>query len=278
MRRWLLAFCLVGFAPLANAADYEMPTLRGSTPFVPAPPTYFPWAGFYVGGHAAYSSSGMNLAGANEDLIAFILRETAIESEGRVSQWPLLGKATVSNGGFGGFVGYNTQWDNAVVGIDLTYTKSRLAGSSTDFIGRSFTTTNDYNNRVDVEGSAALTIKHFMTGRVRAGVAFGQFLPYLTFGAAVGIADYSRAVIVTTEGTYVGENDPPLPPYGPITTVRSSTKKNMVIYGYAGGLGLDVAFTPNLFARGEWEFIQFKSPTAIDAYVSTIRGAVGLKF
>ena len=31
-----------------------MPTLRGSSPFIPAAPTYTRWAGFYVGGQIGY--------------------------------------------------------------------------------------------------------------------------------------------------------------------------------------------------------------------------------
>jgi opacity protein-like surface antigen len=31
----------------------------------------------------------------------------------------------------------------------------------------------------------------------------------------------------------------------------------VIAYGYAAGLGLDVAITSNLFARAEWEFTQF---------------------
>lgn len=277
MRRCLIALCLLGFVTQANAQDFETPTLRGSSPFIPAAPTYYRWDGVYAGGHASWSSSGMDFSGATSDLVAFILRQTTIEDEQRVSQWPLLGKSTVSAFGYGAFVGYNTQWDDVILGIEGTYMRTNLAGSSSDAIVRQFTTSDNYSNTVDVTGTASLTIKDVFTVRGRAGAVFGRFLPYMTLGLAVGIADYARSVTVTSSGTYVGP-DPQLPPYGPVTESASSTKKNMVIYGYAAGLGMDIAVLPNAFVRGEWEFVQFNTPSNVNAYVSTIRGGMGLRF
>ncbi|MPZ38022.1 MAG: porin family protein, partial [Rhizobiales bacterium] len=142
MRRWFVASCLLGlvymfgFVTQANAQDFETPTLRGSSPYIPAAPKYHRWDGFYVGGQASYGSAGMNFAGGTSDLVAFVLRETTIESENHVSDWALLGNTNASGFGFGAFAGYNTQWDNAIVGIDVTYTRMRLKGSSTASIGR----------------------------------------------------------------------------------------------------------------------------------------------
>lgn len=277
MRRWFVAFCMLGIVTQASAQDFETPTLRGSSPYIPEAPRYPSWRGFYVGGQASYASSGMNFAGGTKDLVAFALRETAIESEYHVSDWQLLGKANASGFGFGAFAGYNFQWESAIVGIDVTYMRTQLKGSSAGSLGRQFVTSNNYNNEVDITGSAALNIKDVFTIRGRAGAAFGAFLPYATFGLAVGIVDFNRAAIVTTEGTYVGP-EPSRPDYGPNTYVQSSTKKNMVAYGYAAGIGMDVALGSRAFLRGEWEWVQFTSPSQIDAYISTLRGGVGFRF
>jgi outer membrane immunogenic protein len=278
-RRLVVAFCLFAFVAQASAQEFDVPTLRGTSPFIPAPPpTYQRWDGFYAGGHAAYGSSGMDFGEATGDLIAFILRETTIEQEMGVSNWSLLGKKTVSGFGGGAFVGYNVQFENTVFGIDATYTRMKLSGSASDAIGRQFETSDDYNNQVEITGTAALTIKDVFTLRGRAGLALGRFLPYATLGAAFGLADYSRSVTVRTQGTYVGDNDPPLPPYGPTFDVSSASKKNMVIYGYSAGLGTEVAINPQVFARGEWEYVQFLGPQNIDAYVSMLRGGVGVRF
>jgi outer membrane immunogenic protein len=268
---------MLGLMTQANAQDFETPTLRGSSPYIPAPPKFTRWEGFYVGGHGAYGSSGMNFGGSTGDLVGFILRQTAVESEHGVSKWPLLGKTTTSAGGLGAFAGYNTQWDNAIVGIDVTYTHMRVNGAASGGIARQVVTSSDFNNLLDITGTSSLTIKDYFTLRGRLGASFGRFLPYATFGAAVGIADYSRSVAVDWQGIYVGDDDPPLPGWS-IFETNSSNKKNMVIYGYAAGLGLDVALGDRAFLRGEWEWVQFVTPGDVDAYISTIRAGVGLRF
>lgn len=277
MRRCLVVLCLLGFVTHANAQDFDVPTLRGSSPFIPAAPQHTRWDGFYAGGHGAYGSSGMNLSGSTGDLIAFILRETALESEHGVSKWPLLGKATTSAGGFGAFAGYNTQWDNVIVGVDVTYTRMKVAGTSSGNIGRQVTTEGGFNNLVDITGAASLTIKDYFTLRGRVGTGFGRFLPYATFGAAIGIADYTKSVTVDWEGVYIGDIVPPLPGWS-TTETQSSTKKNMLVYGYAAGLGMDVSLLPNAFLRAEWEWVQFTTPGTTNAYISTLRGGLGLRF
>src|SRR5258705_1275274 len=114
MRRWFVAFCMLGLVTQANAQDFETPTLRGSSPFIPAAPKQPRWEGVYVGGQAGYSSAQMNFAGATEPLIAFMLRETVLENIQRPSEWSVLGKAHPSGGTFGGFVGYNMQFNDVV--------------------------------------------------------------------------------------------------------------------------------------------------------------------
>ena len=53
-----------------------------------------------------------------------MLRELALENEQRVSLWKVLGPVDKSGASFGGFVGYNSQWDDIIQGLDLTYSKT----------------------------------------------------------------------------------------------------------------------------------------------------------
>ena len=71
MRHFILAVALVAtlasLASEAPAADYEVPVLRGSSPdvgspYVPAPPVYTSWGGFYAGVQAGYSRAGVESA------------------------------------------------------------------------------------------------------------------------------------------------------------------------------------------------------------------------
>jgi outer membrane immunogenic protein len=274
-RRLVVALGLFAFVAQASAQEFDVPTLRGTSPFIPAAPVHPRWDGFYVGGQASHGSSGMNFAGSTSDLVAFVLRETTIEDEFNVSDWELLGRKTASGFGFGAFAGYNTQWENVIFGIDATYTRYRLKGASTATLARQFVTSDDINNQVSITGEAALAIKDVFTIRGRAGAAFGSFLPYATVGVAIGLADFTRSAVVTAQGTNVGP--PPTPAYD-VTYAASANKKNMPIYGYAAGLGTDIAMGRQAFLRAEWEWVQFTAPSDINAYISTIRGGVGLRF
>ena len=46
----LVVLCLLAFMTQTHAQEFDVPTLRGSSPFIPAAPKYTRWAGFYVGG------------------------------------------------------------------------------------------------------------------------------------------------------------------------------------------------------------------------------------
>jgi outer membrane immunogenic protein len=119
MRRWFVAFCLLGVAPHAAAQDFDTPTLRGSSPFIPAPPKYTPWSGFYVGGQVGYAFSNMDATNAFESVNIFDPNNPLTAPLGSVSTWTALGRKDVRAASYGGFVGYNTQWDDAIIGIEL---------------------------------------------------------------------------------------------------------------------------------------------------------------
>src|SRR6266436_8271820 len=69
-----IAFATSGWATGAWAADYEpsdFPTLRGSTPYVPAPTRHMNWGGFYGGGQVGYGASQMDFSKAGRSINAF---------------------------------------------------------------------------------------------------------------------------------------------------------------------------------------------------------------
>jgi outer membrane immunogenic protein len=119
MRRLLAALGLIGLSFPAFAADYELPTLRGTQTFVPAYPTYFSWQGAYAGGQLSYTSASANFSGATQPLVAFSLRQSVLGAVATPDQWQVLGRRDAGAAGFGGFVGYNVQWDYAIIGVEL---------------------------------------------------------------------------------------------------------------------------------------------------------------
>jgi len=90
--RWVIcalvvAGMMLGPAPNAFAGDFDM--LRGSQSVGPA--TYTRWSGFYGGANFSYSNASTDFSGATRSLVAFSLRELALENEQHPSQWQVLG-------------------------------------------------------------------------------------------------------------------------------------------------------------------------------------------
>ena len=55
-------------------------------------------------------------------------------------------------------------------------------------------------------------------------------------------------------------------------------KTTPLLWGYTVGAGLDWALTPNIFARGEFEFVQFAPISNIAVSVASGRVGAGFKF
>jgi len=287
MRRLFVVICLVAFAQhaiatRASAGDFDVPTLRGSQPFIPAPQQYARWNGFYAGGQLGQGSSAMNFAGATQSLIAYLLRTSHLESEQHPSEWGVLGKGYSSGQSYGGFVGYNAQFQDAVVGIDVQYNKSNFfANAPVSPITRAVTAGGN-NYIVNVSGDASMRIIDYGSARLRAGWAAGNFLPFITGGVALGRADVTRSAQVSG-----AENPPqgyPAVPCDPLTGcvefnfTGSDGRKAAFIYGWSAGAGMDVMLMPHFFVRGEFEWLQFNTIQGIDAHIATGRVGAGLKF
>jgi len=283
MRRLFVALALFGLVSEADAADYEipdLPTLRGSSPFVPAPPTFPRWAGVYAGAEAGFGDAHMDFAGATQQLLAFMLRELALENEQHVSQWKVLGAKDSAHSSLGGFAGFNSQWDDVVLGFDVHYDKTSFFGAvqGSPISRRTSAGGNVYD--VTVDGSASMKIKDWGSGRIRAGYVMGNFLPYGTFGFAVGRAEITRTA------TVFGQENPPTPPADcastptcvPFSFSSTQSNKNAWIFGWTAGVGMDYMIMPDVFVRGEYEFVQFASVATIKANISTVRMGVGLKY
>jgi opacity protein-like surface antigen len=283
MRRWfVVAFCLLGSAAPTFAGDFDTPTLRGSTAFIPAPPTYTRWEGFYFGGQIGQSSAGMNFAGATQSLIHYLLRTTALEREQAPSEWGVLGRASNSGQSYGGFVGYNTQWSDAIIGIDLHYNHSSFFNNAPVTPISRVVSAGGNTYYVNVSGDASMRITDYGSARVRGGWVIGNVLPYATLGFAFGRANVTRSAQVSG-----AENPPtgyPTVACDPLTgcvefAYSTSEAKNAAwIYGWSAGAGLDVLLMPNFFVRAEYEYSSFAKIQGIEARLHTARVGAGIKF
>jgi outer membrane immunogenic protein len=282
MRRWLVALCLLGSATHAVAGEFAVPTLRGSSPFIPAPATYTRWQGFYAGGQVGYAGATMDYKDATEELIAHVLRTTALENEQRPSQWGVLGTASNNGHSYGGFVGYNTQWQDAVLGIDLHYNRTNLFSNAPVSPITRVTSAGGNTYLVTVDGDASMRITDYGAIRARAGWAFRNFLPFGTLGFAVGRADVTRSARVNgvenPPAGYPGVACDPLARCTPFSFSANDGRTGAFVYGWSAGLGMDVMLMQSLFVRAEYEFIQFGALQGIGGRVQTGRVGAGVKF
>jgi outer membrane immunogenic protein len=274
MRRFLLAVAMCGVAAGAQAADLsDLPILRGA--FTDGlSRSSINWQGFYVGGQAGMGTSDMNFTGATKSIAAHLLDRTAIEAAGQVSTWPVGGKVSVHGNGWGGFVGYNSQWSDVVIGAEFNYMHGKFGGSQADSMGRFFTDANGYTDSVTYEAIGKVSVSDMGSARLRAGYAVGSFLPYAFGGVALGQAD-----IIRTAHIFGTQNNAAVPPpfnSVPFDLSATDAKNSHFIYGYSFGLGVDVMLCAGLFMRAEWEYIRFTS--SIDTQINTGRLGIGYKF
>lgn len=275
MRRFLIAVAALCFGQAAQAAD--LPFLRGSFQDEPIAPRRL-WDGFYIGGQAAYGSHDESFSGSNASLASSAIANTIYEGEMGVSQWPLsFSKQSGHGTAYGGFIGYNSQWDDIVIGVEMNYMHGKFGGSSTADMARySLLSDNNYHS-VYSSATSSIAINDVGTFRARAGYAFGNFLPYVFGGLALGQADIVRSVAIR-DTVYAGPGSTtPANLLGPRAwNTAENGQYSHLIYGYTAGLGFDMNLVGGLFLRGEWEYVRFTS--AVDTGINTVRAGIGYKF
>src|SRR5882757_9970672 len=201
MRRLRLAAAMLGTMSAAHAADMpDLPVLRGGITDGLSKSTHN-WDGFYAGGTFGYTTDASDFGQSVVGLTNYIFRDSVLQQP--TSTWSLLSKNTAQGTNFGGFVGRNWQWYDAVLGLEGTYTYfNNLAASSKG--SNSLDIINPPGDTVPagvfdhwgvtLTGAAAAQVKDMVTLRGRVGWDGGDFMPYMFAGAAVGRMDVSRTV------------------------------------------------------------------------------------
>jgi outer membrane immunogenic protein len=264
VRAALLASALT--APCAaSAADVGDDFLRGSL-FSGS----VRWDGFVVGAHYGFTSMHTDFSGATRDQVAHMIRQSTLEDEQHPSHWNVLGSTDKTGSTYGGFVGYNWQMDSLVLGLDGAYSRgSQFSATAGPTSLNRVVSVSGTSNDVTITSQSRLSMEDYATLRGRVGYAFGQFLPYAVVGGALGRFSYST----TTSISVVQGGGAPFT-QGPETTTRD----NAFAPGLVAGIGIDIALLPNLFLRGEWEYVAFTGPGGIKPQLSTTRVGIGVKF
>lgn len=271
--RSVLTVAALGAASSAWAADLDYGVLRGPEDDYIAPST-INWSGFYIGAHGGYSSASANSRGAFQSIAAQMLRSTLIETEMSASSLLAPSAIRVEGGSYGGFVGYNIQFDSTVLGIEADYSYYGVNASSSDSVARSMVLSDGYLATVNLTGTSSTRLIDFGTIRGRAGYAFENFLPFVTAGVAIGRAKIQDQVAVTTSAYH--PTDATLPPYGSYDEAHVAKEKTVA--GLALGAGIDYAITPNILLRGEYQYVLFNDFDGHKLNVNTVRAGAAVKF
>lgn len=269
----------------ADAADY----LRGPiSSEAPAPaPTTIDWSGTYVGLHAAANNAMVNQSTVSTRLAAASFPNTGVSTT--AGNLLAFGRTHETGFGFGGFLGYNTQWDDVILGAEVDYTRGGISATSTSPsvyrpLADGTSTTRAWDTTI---GGQARTVVHDLTTfKVRVGAAFDRFLPFVSAGVAIGRLS-TRAT--STGSTQFYELQPVLDPVTaqiigytrinlqPVYAANGNIKDDGWRWGYNIGAGVDVAVTDNFFLRGGWEYTQFGTGSVRTA-IHAFKGGAAVKF
>jgi outer membrane immunogenic protein len=260
MRRLLLATFIAVVAQGAHDA--------------PPPQTYRTvWQGVYAGGQVGYGVVDSDFTNATKDLTARMLFGLSIEDTYKVSEWPLMSSQSSHAKVFGGFVGYNAQFENVIVGVEASYMHGGFNTSASGSMRRTMDA-GGYTYDVTSASTGQVTISDFGSLRVRGGYTWGSALPYAFLGLGLGRGSFEKTTnvfgVAVNPGAAVGFQNIPF------NYFAAEAKNDRLIYGLSGGLGLDYMLFSGLFLRAEFEVTQFSAP--IDTIVGTGRVGLGYKF
>ncbi|GJE17409.1 outer membrane protein [Methylobacterium marchantiae] len=291
----LTSVTLVWFST-AQAADLDYGVLRG--------PDYEPasaeidWNGFYFGAHAGYSSASLGFKNAYKDMLLDEIHDTTGETIFNASTLLRQGSRRIDSTTFGGFAGYNYQFDEIVIGIEVDYTSFNGSGTVSGVTGRSKILESGLFEAVEVGAKSSTKINDYGTIRARAGYVIGNFLPFITGGLAIGRAkvedkvnykdygfDQAAYLANQTSGKnsdiynfgyqFFNQNNPNSSIPGDTPLTRTKTK---VVGGVTLGGGLEFALTQNILLRGEYQYVLFNDFDGHTVNINTVRGGAAVKF
>ena len=280
MRRVVYALILFGLASPAAAADLDFDFLRGSETVGPG--TYSRWSGFYFGGQVGYGWATTDFSASSAPEIAYVLRQTTLEASFAPSQWQILGTSTGAAPRFGGFIGYNMQFEDMVFGVEanLDHGAFKLVAPNNPISRTTGADSNGNAYNVTLSGSGEVDTMDFLTFKARGGYVIGNFMPYGFAGFAIGFANVS--VTGTASGVEYTSGSvntcSAAAPCIPFLFTDSYKHNDDVLYGYTVGGGVDIAVTPNVFARVELELEQFNFRPSLFLTATTARVGAGYKF
>ena len=303
--------CTLALPQAAQGADY----LRGSQIEQPVePPTFSSgradWSGIYFGGSVGFGTSQFDAAKQSSQLMDQAFHQLLVRPYG--IDLIRLGQQGSDKTTFGGFVGYNFLFGDVVLGAELEYQRADFTTSETRSASRLYSNiipttvpTTPATEPVGTETVLSVAahsknkIEDFAVAKFRAGYVMGNFMPYVTLGAAVGrirsdgrasqqnttYESYDRYNVVSSVDPLTGAVTQSRGSYAGRSTFISDrgsssagAPKSGYVPGFALGGGVDALLTDNLFLRAEFQRIYFSEYKGVEAIVDTAKVGAALKF
>ncbi len=253
-------------APLAVAAALiAAPALGADYRLPPPPPLYdgpagapgdFNWAGLYGGIHAGYATGNTDVPNYSAAANAATAQQLGVAVPGVV--FP--GSVSADGPLYGGFVGMNWLWDDAVVGLEMSYTNT-----NGDFTGTSYSAVSAVGG-VSAYGINRFSLQDYGVFGIRGGMPIGRLMPYAGIGLAVGRGSYSTTVVAVDSGTGA--------------RASGGYYNRTWLIGAAASVGLDYALLDNLMLRAEYQWVGFSSTGDASGgpSIHTVRAGIGFKY
>jgi outer membrane immunogenic protein len=294
----------------ALAADFPM--LRGSQIDLP-PPQHSntqsapDWGGFYFGGFGSLTSIKSDFTDVAPVYSRQVFNGLALAPQGTTLL--TLGKSGDDKIAFGGYAGYNLMFGDIMVGVEADYTRSRLktridnsiTATYANLVSNTLASTASYEPQgtqtdLTVVGRGRAEIQDFGTVRARFGYAFGNFMPFMTGGVALG--RYKTDNNVTQTNTYYNVGQAyntvnivgvptrttanggvvrSLPPIF-VGTSSAGTPKSGYAVGVAMGVGVEALLTDNIMLRAEYQRIYFGDISNTSVSLDQARVGAAVKF
>jgi len=204
LMRWVICALLTLAVPSGTrAADLsgDFDALRGSQSVGYA--HYTRWSGFYVGGQIGEDFDSVNFRNLGTPELTTIAGLSSVFSGIPLTNFPRLGSLSTRAPSYSAFLGYNLQFESAVVGVELNFTNTSFKGGINDVESHSyFTSANGvtYDTAFTVTTGATAKVNDYASARGRFGWAFGNFLPYGFAGVSIAQINASKFVNVNVCG------------------------------------------------------------------------------
>ena len=112
-------------------------------------------------------------------LVAYILRNSTLESEASPSTWTALPHNITNGRNYGAFLGYSVQMEQLVLGVDAAYNRlSSMQASASNSISRRVTTSDNVQHDVTITAQATHEA-HRLRNTAHAGRLCGRSIPAL---------------------------------------------------------------------------------------------------